>query len=563
MNHSSKTTGCWNYPVESCCESNETSPNKINFNSSSHVGQTDRDSVRKSHLLATLIASFFLFFGGFISAQTVTFTNAGASGRLGPTQAQVNSAYSGTSLEGNVTVNTQGIQEWIVPSTGTYTIEAWGAGGAQANAKGAKLKGDFELAQGTKLFIAVGQQAPGNAGGNGGTFVASGTQLSNTSPLIVAGGGGGLNNAAYSNAVGNAVFGTTGNQGNTGYGGSDGNGGQTNTNNTFYGGGGGGGFYSNGVNTSGYGIVGEGFRNGARGGVTTSSQANVEGGFGGGGSGYTSDEPAGGGGYSGGGGGGHAGQSNTGMGGNRIGGGGGSFNAGTTPENIAINNTGHGKVVISQPQVAGCINEEACNFDPLAVVDDGSCILNLDCAGVCGGSSITNECGDCYDPDDLFEGSFTFNYTGSQQSFTAPVTGVYTIETWGAKGGDITTHHPQAGAPGGYVKGDIELTTGETILIYVGGKGADRLGNHPYAGCTEVQGGWNGGGKTRSAGTSTPGGGATDVRKGGNTLADRIIVAGGGGGGGWTYAAGGAGGGLIGGNGTKSNGNNTGAFGGS
>ena len=33
-----------------------------------------------------------------------TFTNAGASGRLGPTQAQIDANYSGTSLEGLVTI---------------------------------------------------------------------------------------------------------------------------------------------------------------------------------------------------------------------------------------------------------------------------------------------------------------------------------------------------------------------------------------------------------------------------------------------------------------------------
>ena len=46
------------------------------------------------------------------SASTVTlnFTNAGATGREGPNQAQVNSAYSGTGLDGKVTIDTQGIK---------------------------------------------------------------------------------------------------------------------------------------------------------------------------------------------------------------------------------------------------------------------------------------------------------------------------------------------------------------------------------------------------------------------------------------------------------------------
>ena len=71
-----------------------------------------------------------LLLPAFAYTQTsVTFTNASATGRYGPTQSQINSAYSGTALANNVTINTQGIQEWTVPANGTYTIEAWGATG--------------------------------------------------------------------------------------------------------------------------------------------------------------------------------------------------------------------------------------------------------------------------------------------------------------------------------------------------------------------------------------------------------------------------------------------------
>ena len=64
-----------------------------------------------------------------IDLSTAIFTNAGATGRYGPTQAQVNAAYTGTDLDGRVTINTQGIQEWTVPFSGVYSIEAWGAQG--------------------------------------------------------------------------------------------------------------------------------------------------------------------------------------------------------------------------------------------------------------------------------------------------------------------------------------------------------------------------------------------------------------------------------------------------
>ena len=79
----------------------------------------------------TFSSLFLLVVSSNIYAQTTyTFTNAGATGRYGPTQSQVNSTYSsGNSLNGSVTVNTQGIQEWTVPANGTYTIEVWGARG--------------------------------------------------------------------------------------------------------------------------------------------------------------------------------------------------------------------------------------------------------------------------------------------------------------------------------------------------------------------------------------------------------------------------------------------------
>ena len=61
-----------------------------------------------------------------IDLSTFIFSNAGATGRFGPTQAQVDSAYT-TDLAGKITINTQGIQEWTVPFSGMYSIEAWGA----------------------------------------------------------------------------------------------------------------------------------------------------------------------------------------------------------------------------------------------------------------------------------------------------------------------------------------------------------------------------------------------------------------------------------------------------
>jgi len=130
-------------------------------------------------------------------------TSCGAEGRLGPTQAACDAAYRGTSLEGEVSVGA-GIQQWVVPETGTYQISAYGAQGASATTTmdgglGAYASGRFDLHAGDVLQIAVGQVGLGggsgsNGGGGGGSFVvdAAGT------PLLVAGGGGGTRTEALS-----------------------------------------------------------------------------------------------------------------------------------------------------------------------------------------------------------------------------------------------------------------------------------------------------------------------------------------------------------------------------
>lgn len=132
----------------------------------------------------------------------------------------------------------------------------------------------------------------------------------------------------------------------------------------------------------------------------------------------------------------------------------------------------------------------------------------------------------------------TFSCTGSPQTFTAPTSGNFTVEAWGAQGGD----DGQTGAKGGYSKGTKYLNAGETLSIYVGGEGA----NCAAAG----GGGWNGGGNAGDVGCSGGGGGASDVRYGGNALGDRILVAGGGGGTGCCGTPAGEGGGLSGINGS-------------
>lgn len=134
-------------------------------------------------------------------AQTYDFNNASASGRFGPTQAQVNSAYVGTSLDGLVTVTGQGIQQWVVPSSGNYSISAVGSCGGELQGTffpglpgtGASISGEFYLTSGTIINVVVGQKGTygdNGSGGGGGTFVYSGNP-GGAGLLVAAGGGGG------------------------------------------------------------------------------------------------------------------------------------------------------------------------------------------------------------------------------------------------------------------------------------------------------------------------------------------------------------------------------------
>ena len=87
------------------------------------------------------------------------FTNLNGNTWQGPTDP---GGYTGTTLQGMVTIN-GGIQEWTVPTTGAYTIEAWGASGGDGpgpgkyGGVGRYVKITTTLTQGTVIYILVGQ----------------------------------------------------------------------------------------------------------------------------------------------------------------------------------------------------------------------------------------------------------------------------------------------------------------------------------------------------------------------------------------------------------------------
>lgn len=152
--------------------------------------------------------------------------------------------------------------------------------------------------------------------------------------------------------------------------------------------------------------------------------------------------------------------------------------------------------------------------------------------------------------------SQTFNYTGEEQIFTAPVTGAYKIETWGAQGGSYSSNCE--GGFGGYSIGTIFLSREENLYVSVGGAGIGG-GTHTYK-----AGGYNGGGEAyTNSDTNTrqsSGGGATHIAFQSGLLSElsgsreNILIVSGGGGGGAGNAAvmcvsGGSGGGIYGCNG--------------
>jgi hypothetical protein len=166
-----------------------------------------------------------------------------------------------------------------------------------------------------------------------------------------------------------------------------------------------------------------------------------------------------------------------------------------------------------------------------------SCVAVAMLAG-CGGHASNGVVPTSGAPDHL-PNHRTFSYTGGKQPFYVPA-GARQIEVdmRGAKGAGSTEVY------GGRVRALIPVTSGERLVIYVGG---DAFGETA---------GFNGGGSGAPGGYGESngygGGGASDVREDGDTLLDRIVVAGGGGGnGGVAYgygctSTGGKGGGLTG-----------------
>jgi hypothetical protein len=299
-----------------------------------------------------------------------TFTNAGATGRYGPTLTALTSAYTPTWTDDTNFLNvvTTGIQEWTVPATGTYQIQAAGAEGGSKNTTpggiGAVITFNVNLNKSEIISIVVGQSgidatasSSDGASGGGGSFI---WYKSNLTLIGAAGGGGGIGGSTSTLNKDAFITDSIPDDGsNANPGGQNGTGGDRTGHPANWGGGGGGGWLTAGIGppenpqtrdnkpSAGYHGYGGKSRTGGFVGGDTNSIGHVSqtrfGGFGGGGGGTAaSGAGGGGGGYSGGYGGGTVNDSG------QIPGSGGSSYSITSLISSSVSNLNHGFVEISK-----------------------------------------------------------------------------------------------------------------------------------------------------------------------------------------------------------------------
>ena len=121
-----------------------------------------------------------------------------------------------------------------------------------------------------------------------------------------------------------------------------------------------------------------------------------------------------------------------------------------------------------------------------------------------------------------------FEFTGGEQIFIANKDGVYSLEAWGAGGGDLDLVN--LGGKGAYAYDEVELHKGDKLYVNVGGKGAGRCQVNDSS-CKATYNGGAKGGLNVAAG-----GGATHIALKSGQLFDvggeYVLIAAGGGGGG-------------------------------
>lgn len=238
---------------------------------------------------------------------------------------------------------------------------------------------------------------------------------------------------------------------------------------------------------------------------------------------------------------------------------GNSYSSGSTSDvPVTITAVGHDNVGIAKYIYSHDLNSWSNLTNPWLINWDGSWHFYIKAVDTAGNIS------DNYIEFDLIIDqiqigrTWEYGYTGNVQSFTAPWTGTYQLEAWGAQGGSYSSKGCYGGQ-GGYSSGQIRLSKNDTIYVVVGGAGG---GNSTH---TRQTGGYNGGGNATPSNDgneiSSSGGGATHIATTNRGVlanynsyrSELLLVAAGGGGAGGNASImcvqGGVGGGTTGGNG--------------
>lgn len=142
-------------------------------------------------------------------------------------------------------------------------------------------------------------------------------------------------------------------------------------------------------------------------------------------------------------------------------------------------------------------------------------------------------------PYSVSSGSDNLYSSSGAYTYTAPVTGNYKLETWGAQGGSVTySSATYRGGYGGYSTGTVSLKKGDVLYVHVGGAGTGGIMQESFPG------GYNGGGSMNIYGSdhySASGGGATHIATKNGLLStlssslNSILIVSGGGGGGYVH----------------------------
>jgi hypothetical protein len=162
---------------------------------------------------------------------SATWTTGGVSGRYGPGIGSVRSGLGSPSWANTYLTmpEVNGVSQWVVPQTGSYTITARGASGGnggQVGGDGAVIVATVTLTESERLNFIVGQRGNNygggqDGGGGGASIVSRGSTWTSSTILVGAGGGGG---GASNGQTGGGRHGQAGQTGGGAYGGSGGNG---------------------------------------------------------------------------------------------------------------------------------------------------------------------------------------------------------------------------------------------------------------------------------------------------------------------------------------------------